>query len=179
LLCKCIGTVIFVRKHSVETALSRTTGSCKTLYAIAATKNNMTITKEIWRQKWLNSVNELTSFDLQEKSWLDNSNTNPHWTFVEFMCSYFDDLFISETYNDFVEKGWLTQEEYRIVKEWHDALDKYESPNKNDYDNVAILKDQKWLDILKLGIAAKTKLLEIVNEKEKEYLTTTKADTGA
>jgi len=41
--------------------------------------------KELWRDRWLSCINELTSIELQRKSWLDKSNTNPHWTFVEFI----------------------------------------------------------------------------------------------
>ena len=135
----------------------------------------MTLTKEIWRQRWLDSINELTSLELQEKAWLDPANENPHWTFVEFMSSYFDDLFINETYSDLIDKGWLTQVEYEIIKDWHNSLDTYESPDKNDYDNSAILKDQKWLDILGLGANAKSELATLVEKKEREYLTKTKA----
>jgi hypothetical protein len=141
------------------------------------TKIEMTLTKEIWRQRWLESINELTSLDLQTKSWLDSSKQNPHWTFVEFMCSYFDDLFISENYSEFISKGWLTQKEYDVVKNWHDAIDKYESPDKHDYDHSAILKDQKWLDILKVGVNAKSKLVDLIDENEKKHLATIKADT--
>ena len=130
----------------------------------------MTLTKEIWRQKWLYSINELTSLDLQTNSWLNLSNKNPHWTFIEFMCSYFDDLANKENYVAQLDKGWITKEESEVVKVWHDALDKYEAPNKDDYDNKSVLNDPKWLDTMRLGIIAKNKLLDIISIKEKRYL---------
>ena len=53
---------------------------------------SIALTRDAWRQRWLSSFNELTSIELQQKSWLDRFNKNSHWSFVEFMCSYFDNL---------------------------------------------------------------------------------------
>lgn len=126
--------------------------------------------KDLWRENWLSSINELTSFDLQKKSWLDKTHTNPHWSFIEFMCCYFDDLAIDNNYKYPLNKGWLTNEEYEIIKDWNEALDKYHSPRKNDYDNEAILNDTKWLDILQTGVNAKNKLVDFLPDNEKQIL---------
>lgn len=127
--------------------------------------------KEIWRKRWLESINELTSINLQRKSWLDRTNMNPHWSFVEFMCSYFDDTLVYD-YKYLVEINWVTKEEYEIIKEWHNALDKYDAPKNNDFDHKAILNDIKWIDIVQAGANAKSKLAEKLNSVEKEYLIT-------
>lgn len=127
--------------------------------------------KDSWREKWLGCINKLTSLDLQKKSWLDRTHTNPHWSFAEFMCNYFDDLAIDDNYKDTLDKGWVTSQEFEIIKDWHEALDKYDSPKNDDYDNEAILKDPKWLDILKIGVSSKNKLAEIVSKSEKQILT--------
>src|SRR5690606_4008924 len=95
--------------------------------------------KNAWRENWLSSINELTSIDLQRNSWLDKTHTNTHWSFVEFMCSYFDDLAIDNSYNYPLKKGWISNQEFEIVREWHELLDKYNSPKNNDYDHEAIL----------------------------------------
>ncbi len=126
--------------------------------------------KDEWRKRWLYSINELTSFDLQKKSWLNRTHTNPHWSFVEFMCCYFDDLVIDDNYKYQFDKGWVTSEELEIIKAWHEALDKYDSPKNEDYNHEAILKDPKWLDILQIGVKSKHKLAEIVSESEKQIL---------
>ena len=126
--------------------------------------------KALWRKSWLRSINELTSFELQLKSWLDRKNSNPHWSFGEFMCSYFDDLVIDDNYKDQLNKGWASNEEIEIIKAWHEALDKYDSPNNNDFDHEAILNDPKWLDILQIGVNTKNKLAETLNETEKQFL---------
>ncbi len=91
----------------------------------------MTLTKEIWRKRWLDSINELTSFEVQTKSWQDIENRNPHWSFVEFMCCYFDDL-LCYNYTFYIENNWISKQEYIIIKDWHKSLDNYKSPN-GDY----------------------------------------------
>jgi hypothetical protein len=126
--------------------------------------------KNSWRERWLNCINELTSLELQKKSWLDRTQTNPHWSFVEFMGSYFDDLVIDNNYKYPLYKGWITFYEYKIVKDWHEELDKYNSPQHDDYNHESILNDPKWLDILKIGTNIKPKLAELLNETEKQIL---------
>ena len=127
------------------------------------------MTKEIWRQRWLDAINELTSLDLQKKSWLDRQNTRPHWTFVEFMCSYFDDL-LFDGYNYYIDCGWVSRQEYEIIQDWHETLEKYKSPNNDDYDDDAVLNDTKWLHIIQTGADAKNKLSEILQPDEKTFL---------
>ena len=125
--------------------------------------------KNLWRARWLSCINELTSPDLQKKSWLDNTHSNPHWTFVEFMCSYFDDLAIAENYKYQLDKDWVTNSEYELIEDWHIALDKYNSPNR-DFDNEAILNDPEWIKILQIGIAARNNLAKILNDTERQFL---------
>jgi hypothetical protein len=126
--------------------------------------------KENWRKRWLSSINELTSIELQRKSWLDKENTNPHWSFVEFMCSYFDDLVIDDNYKYQIEKNWISKDEHLIISDWHSKLDKYEAPNKDDYNIVGILEDDNWLNIVEIGRAAKEKLVNQLTKDEKEIL---------
>ena len=127
--------------------------------------------KSLWRERWLGCINELTSLDLQKKSWLDKTQTNPHWSFVEFMCSYFDDLGIDDNYKNPIDSGWLTDKEFEIIKDWHEALDKYDSPKNDDFDHAAILTDPKWLYILQSGLTMKNQLASVLNETEKKTLT--------
>lgn len=127
--------------------------------------------KDLWRERWLGCINELTSLDLQKKSWLDRTQRNPHWSFVEFMCSYFDDLVIDDNYKYPLDKNWVTNQEFEIIKDWHEALDKYDSPKNDDYDHEAVLNDSKWLEILQIGVNSKNKLAETLSETEKQILT--------
>lgn len=127
--------------------------------------------KNLWRERWLGCINELTSLDLQKKSWLDRTRTNPHWSFVEFKCSYFDDLAIDGNYKYQLDKGWVTKKELGIIEDWHITLDKYNSPKNDNYDNEAILNDPKWVEILQIGIEARNELAKTLNETERQLLT--------
>ena len=131
----------------------------------------MSIKRQNWRNQLLSSISELTCLKTQEKEWLNNKNTNPHWSFVEFNCSYFDDILAGLDYQVYLDKGYLNKSEFDCIKDWHNELDAYSSPNNDDHDHLAILKDPKWLSIVKLGKESKNKLLNIVeNIKEKELL---------
>ena len=121
----------------------------------------------------MSSINELTSIDLQRKSWLDKHQTNPHWSFVEFMCSYFDDLLCDFPYSHYIEIGWVSPKEYEILSHWHQALDTYQAPNNDDNDRVAILEDKKWLEIVRSGEKAKEKLANLLSNEEQQALTET------
>ncbi len=126
--------------------------------------------KKLWRDRWLSCINELTSFELQRKSWVDKSNTNPHWSFVEFMCCYFDDLGIDNNYEFQLKKGWIIKKEFDSIAVWHQLLDKYDSPKKDDYDVEAILTDKKWLMIIEEGEKAKNELSGNISDEEKRIL---------
>lgn len=124
--------------------------------------------KELWRNRWLRCINELTSYNLQLKSWLDSSNANPHWSFIEFMCSYFDDLVIDNDYEYQLKENWISEPEFEIIREWHNLLDKYDSPNNDDHNREGILNDEKWKMIVKLGQEAKIELSRILKNEEKQ-----------
>jgi len=127
-------------------------------------------TKETWRQDWLKSINELTSIDIQRNSWLDKNNTNPHWSFIEFIVCYFDDILEGKDYQHFILKGWITQKELESIKDWHKSLEGYESPNHNDYDHESILNDINWIQVVKQGVEAKRNLIQLINNEERKYL---------
>ena len=126
--------------------------------------------KDKWRERWLSCLNKLTSFELQQKSWVDKSNTNQHWSFVEFICSYFDDLGIGNKYENQLKENWITKKEFETIQKWHELLHKYDSPNNDDYDDVEILNDKRWQIIVEKGQKAKTELSKILNNSEKQIL---------
>ena len=123
-----------------------------------------------WRENWLKSINELTSFEIQKKTWLDFENANPHWSFIEFISCYFDDLVISENYDDEIKTGLVTKEEYETIKEWHNLIAEYKAPNNDNYNHEKILEDKIWVEILKIGEKAKRDLSGIINKTEKKIL---------
>ena len=130
------------------------------------------IDRGFWRAKWLTSINELTSIDLQKESWLDKNNTNPHRSFVEFTCCYFDDVLImDDIYQTELLNNWITIEEYNTIIEWHELLRKYNPPREDTYAHKAILEDVTWQEVVQKGVDTKNKLIKILNEKERFALT--------
>ena len=68
------------------------------------------------------------------------------------------------------EVGWVSSNEYEIIKEWHKELDDYQPPENDHYNHSAILQDLKWINIVEKGRQARIQLIEIVTEKEMSYL---------
>lgn len=126
--------------------------------------------KELWRNRWLSCINELTSLKLQRESWLDKENSNPHWLFVEFMCSYFDDLGIDNNYEYLLNKNWISKNEFETIKNWHELLDKYNSPKNDDYNHKSIIEDKDWQLIIRAGQEAINELNKGLNKNETQIL---------
>lgn len=122
--------------------------------------------KERWRQLWLESINELTSIDLQRDTWLDNNISNPHYSFIEFCACYFDDLLSGMDYQHYIETGWVSPDEYDIIKDWHTDLAGYQAPDDDSYNHSAILQDVRWISIVEKGRQANEKLIENVIVKD-------------
>ena len=112
----------------------------------------------LWRVRWKASIEELTSLDHQRKTWLDEAEPSVHYSYVEFMCCYFDDMFCGLSYSQLVEDGYVSEQEKDAVMEWHTALAEYNSPGNDDYDDAAILNDSEWIRIAALGAEAWRKL---------------------
>ena len=91
-----------------------------------------------WRTNWLSSIQEFADDETQRRSWLDTTNTNPHFSFIEYFCCYFDDLGLSDGgYEWAVKEDLLTEEEVAAVAGFHNIADAYDSPT-DDYDHQAI-----------------------------------------
>ncbi|WP_320815153.1 hypothetical protein [Flavobacterium sp.] len=122
--------------------------------------------KEIWRERWLVSINELTSIDLQKKSWLMKENENPHWSFIEFTSCYFDDLCLDDDYLDVLKSNWVSTEEFEILKNWHFKLKSYNPPNDDCYNHELILKDINWIELVESGKKVRVELLNFFTNPE-------------
>ena len=60
------------------------------------------------RLSWLSCLNEFANIELQRRMWLDPANTNPHWSDVEIMCSYLDDVLVDRSYDTLVAQGLVS-----------------------------------------------------------------------
>ena len=124
-----------------------------------------------WRRNWLESISEFADQDLQRRSWFGGPDFNsPYWSFVEWMCRYFDDYSLSSGYAGFVEDGLVSQEEADAVRDFHNAADAYKAPNGDDYNHSAILSDPAWLNVVSLADTARLRLLTIIREPSERAL---------
>lgn len=111
-------------------------------------------TGQALRTLWLGALAEIADLDLQRRTWLNPANTNPHWSYVEFVCSYPD----ADQLREGREKGWLSPAESQILLDFEQRLSAHQSPTGNDYDNEAILNDPAWHSVVQ---AAQKALLDL------------------
>lgn len=126
--------------------------------------------RTIWRRNWLECIAEFSDYNLQQKSWLGSNDGSPYWTFVEWMCRYFDDQSLSEGYDQFVVDAIVTKEEVNVVSAFHLAASSYDSPTGDDYDHAAILEDPAWKQVVALADSARLRLLEIISDMDEQTI---------
>jgi hypothetical protein len=81
-----------------------------------------------------------------------------------------EDLDLADGYEKKIEDGFVTQDEYVCVRDFHQALHEYKEPN-DEYDVAAILDDPKWQKIVTKGQEAISKLkMLITNPSELKAL---------
>ena len=124
-----------------------------------------------WRSSWLGSIQEFADEGTQRRAWLNPNNSNPHYSFVELMCCYFDDLALCDGYQLALEEGLVSADEVAVVAEFHVIADTYNSP-KSDYGQDAILGDPKWVEVVAAAKRAQTALLALIDDpSERSELT--------
>jgi len=123
------------------------------------------------RTSWFSQLYQLSDLDLQRRTWLDLANHNPHWSYIEFVCSYPGDDQLRYAH----KQGWLTAEEFKILSEFRRTLIAYSPPGGDHYDNAAILNDAAWQSVAEAAARAIRQLLSITtNHLEREMLLGTK-----
>ena len=117
-----------------------------------------------WRTRWLSSIQEFADDETQKRLWLDRENTNPHFSFVEYICCYFDDLGLSDgNYDWALNEGLLSADEVAAVADFHRAADAYDSPT-DDYDHEAILADPEWALVVAAAKRAQDSLAQLIDD---------------
>ena len=128
-------------------------------------------TKEIWRQLWLESINVLTSLKLQKNSCENGVNGDSYHSLVKYVNCYFEIVLHGFDYEFYINDiEWITQEEYEIIKDWHNELHRYVALKPARFSS-SILSDMNWLNILCDGWLAKQKLMLILPKFESKILT--------
>ncbi len=123
---------------------------------------------------WLSSIQAFSDSETQKTRWLDPAERNPHFSFVECMCSYFDDAYLGEAdaYRKRLVAGKLSENEVAAVAEFHAVADRYKSPSDDDWDTQAILKDPEWKAVVEAAQRAQERLLSLLTDStERDALT--------
>ena len=120
--------------------------------------------RDSWRAQWLGSIGEIGDIALQRATWLNPANGNPHYSYAEYRCCYFDDLHLDEGYDRLIEEGFVTAAEAVAVSEFHALLSAHKSPTGGQYDHQAILADPKWLAVVQAGRAAADRLEPLLTD---------------
>jgi hypothetical protein len=99
-----------------------------------------------WRAAWLAAIRRVADIGEQRRTWLNPFAENPHYSFIECMCCYFDDLSLNgeKAYLAHLEDGLLTGSEIAAVAPLHLKLLAYAAPAGEDSDHEAILSDPAW-----------------------------------
>ena len=114
------------------------------------------------RRWWFTRVNELSDLDLQRRTWLDKKNTNPHWSYVEFIETYPKDDQLGHA----LTEGWLAPDEFRILRGLGHVLSTHSPPGGDYYDSAAVLEDSAWLGVVAAAERAKQQLLAITADPQ-------------
>jgi len=121
-----------------------------------------------WRSNWLSSIQELANLEMQRATWLNPHSGNPHYSFVEFIEVYFDDLALGDAdggYAARVAEGLLSGDEAAAASRLHTLLDLYESPT-DDYDHRVILEDPAWHNVVGAAQEAQASLSAMIIQPE-------------
>lgn len=119
-----------------------------------------------WRIRWLTSIQAFADTDTQRQRWLDPAESNPHFSYVECMCVYFDDVLFGEAepYRRRLEAGFLTAAEVAAVADFHALADVHKSPNGDDWDSFAILEGAAWEKVVSAAQQAQHRLLPLLSD---------------
>ncbi len=103
--------------------------------------------------------------EYQRRTWLTPPNSSPHWSYVEFCCSYPD----ANQLQSARDHGYLSAKEFELLTALDEALISHRATD--DYDNRAILEDPAWHAVVATAQHIRKQLLTLtVDPIEKSYL---------
>jgi hypothetical protein len=117
------------------------------------------------RRQWFGSVYEIADMEYQRRTWLTPPNSSPHWSYVEFCCSYPD----ANQLQSARDHGYLSAKEFELLTTLDEALISHRATD--DYDNRAILEDSAWHAVVAKAQHIRKQLLTLtVDPIEQSYL---------
>jgi len=116
-----------------------------------------------WRKCWLRNLYDITSLQNQEEHWLAKRSGEMQ-TFVECMCSYFDDSSHGWSLEDLCEKGFLSKSEIEACRDFHNLANDYNPPISGDDEDI--LGDPKWHAVVEAAQEIWKRLREIITSQE-------------
>jgi hypothetical protein len=133
-----------------------------------------------WRLQWLSSIEEFTNIEIQRQAWLNASNANPHYSYVEYRCCYFDDLGLSrdQGYATCLANGLVSEDEVKAVLGFHQALSNYMPPPGEGFEGQRILADPFWEAVVEAAKASREELLRILTSPQEINALTTIAPSA-
>ena len=115
------------------------------------------------RRAWLDCLHEFSCVERQRR-WLGGDPDHAA-SFIECLCSYFDDLNLGEGLDVAVEEGWLLRQEADAVAEFHRLADEYEAPGEDS----AVLADPAWslvvIEARRAWLAVREHLTDVAENK--------------
>lgn len=119
-----------------------------------------------WRLLWLSSIQAFSDAQTQKQRWLDTTERNPHFSFVECRASYFEDVQMGEekAFDQRLAEGYLSPEEVEATKPFHALAERYRGPTDDHYDLRAIINDPVWNAVVQAAQAAKERLLGLIGD---------------
>jgi len=118
------------------------------------------------RRQWFGSVYEIADIGYQRRTWLTPPTPSPHWSYVEFSCSYPD----ADQLRFARDHGHLSSTEFDLLFAVDEELLSYRA--NDDYNNAAILEDPGWHAVIAKAETVRQQLLAITMDAvERSYLT--------
>jgi hypothetical protein len=124
--------------------------------------------RRTWRLQWLGSIEEFTNIEIQRRAWLNADHTNPHYSYTEYRCCYFDDLGLSgdQGYATCLTEGFICEDEFQAVSGFHQALSNYMPPPGEGFEGQRILADPAWEAVVEAAKACREELLRILTDPQ-------------
>lgn len=121
--------------------------------------------KKNLRSLWLGILFEAAHIEFQRRLWRayypDLVGDS-----IELICGYFGDLGLEDDYAYFLQKQFISTEEFEIVKDFHFQLKAYVArPEKKYLTDKQMLRDPEWEMICELANRTWKSLSTIITDK--------------